>query len=49
MARVQPNKTFPRHSNEGVTVHFPDSVLVAAREDPVHFQRRVLVQTLVPR
>ena len=46
MARVQPNKTFPRHSNEGVTVHFPDSVLVAAREDPAHFQRRVFIQTL---
>jgi predicted HTH domain antitoxin len=29
-----------------LTVHFPDSVLVAAREDPAHFQRRVLIQTL---
>lgn len=46
MERVQPDKTAPRLYSGGMTVHFPDSVLIAAREDPVHFQRRVLVQTL---
>ncbi|MGC8780715.1 MAG: UPF0175 family protein [Anaerolineae bacterium] len=46
MARVQSDKTASSYPRGGLTVHFPDSVLVAAKEDPVHFQRRVLVQTL---
>ena len=46
MERAQPGRTTSRLHHGGLTVNFPDSVLVAAREDPVHFQRRVLVQTL---
>lgn len=46
MERVQPGQTTARQHRGGLTVSFPKSVLVAAREDPVHFQRRVLVQTL---
>lgn len=42
----RPERAGSRPTPGGLTVHFPDSVLVAARENSVHFQRRVLVQTL---
>lgn len=31
---------------EGVTVRFPQALLVASREDAPQFQRRVMIQTL---
>lgn|GEM_PF-497680 len=32
----------------GVTVRFPQALLVASREDPMQFQRRVMIYTLGP-
>lgn len=46
MERIQLGRATSGQSGGGLTVNFPSSVLIAAREDPVHFQRRVLVQTL---
>lgn len=46
MERVQLGRTTSRQHSRELTVNFPNAVLVAAREDPVDFQRRVLVQTL---
>lgn len=46
MERFQLGRTTSRQHGRGLAVNFPNAVLVAAREDPVHFQRRVLVQTL---
>ena len=31
---------------EGITVRFPQALLLAAREDPRQFRRRVMIQTL---
>lgn len=33
-------------SSEEITVRFPYALLVASREDPQQFQRRVMIQTL---
>jgi len=46
MERIQLGRATSGQSGGGLAVNFPSSVLIAAREDPVHFQRRVLVQTL---
>jgi len=46
MERVQPGRITSCPHSGGLTVTFPDSVLVAAKQDPAHFERRVLVQTL---
>ena len=37
-----------RQTLEGVTVRFPQSLLVASREDSQQFQRRVMLYTLGP-
>lgn len=37
-----------RQSSEGITVRFPQALLVASREDPQQFQQRVMVHTLGP-
>jgi predicted HTH domain antitoxin len=34
--------------SDGVTVRFPQALLVASREDPVQFQQRVMIYTLGP-
>ena len=34
--------------SNGVTVRFPQALLVASREDPVQFQQRVMIYTLGP-
>lgn len=34
--------------SEGVTVRFPQALLVASREDPAQFQQRVMIHTLGP-
>ena len=36
----------PISSVEGVTVRFPQALLVASREDSQQFQQRVMIQTL---
>ncbi len=46
MGRIEFARATSEQAGGGVVVNFPSSVLIAAREDPVHFQRRVLVQTL---
>lgn len=37
-----------RQSPEGITIRFPQALLVASREDPQQFQERVMVHTLGP-
>jgi len=37
-----------RQAPEGVTVRFPQALLVASREDSLQFQRRVMIYTLGP-
>ena len=46
MESIQLDRTVLRPPAGSVAVSFPDAVLVAAREDPPQFQRRVLVHTL---
>lgn len=38
----------PTADFEGVTVRFPQALLVASREDPLQFQQRVMIHTLGP-
>jgi predicted HTH domain antitoxin len=46
MTLVQVDQMTSRDPNGGVTVSFPNSVLIAAREDRTQFERRVLLHTL---
>ena len=46
MTLVQVDQVTSRGPNGGLAVSFPNSVLVAAREDRTQFKRRVLVSTL---
>ena len=46
MSRIRVDRTTSRRRSGGIAVSFPDSVLVAAREDPVQFERGVLIHTL---
>jgi len=46
MKPVQVDQVTSPGSNGGVVVSFPNSLLVAAREDRARFERRVLVSTL---
>lgn len=46
MTLVQVDQVTSRGPNGGLAVSFPNSVLIAAREDRTQFKRRVLVSTL---
>ena len=46
MLQNQAAPTYKRPAEGGLAVNFPETLLVAAKEDADQFRRRVLVQTL---
>lgn len=46
MLQNQAATTYKRPAEGGLAVNFPETLLVAAKEDADQFRRRVLVQTL---
>ena len=48
MAAYPMTQATTRQSSEGITIRFPQALLVASREDPKQFQQRVMVHTLGP-
>ncbi|MBK6328481.1 MAG: hypothetical protein IPF56_21470 [Chloroflexi bacterium] len=46
MLQNQAATTYKRATEGGLAVNFPETLLIAAKEDADQFRRRVLVQTL---